>query len=972
MSDWIAPEPDEVHVVLGALADENLKRLFFSELQNPTWIAPLADLGVFDRDPDVWVDDGGALRARSWPEGEYLARVAEAEPEAVADLLLRHASSKNLWVHQVVLNATLAMPTAQAARLAPQIAKALRLGQDWVDAPRVVKLAESLAADYPRQMRRLLTGAFEPQAGAEEAGVLGTRRRIGTSIDVYWYGELASRVVPLLIRLDLDGLKVAAGWLMRAMDISYGDEAPNYYSSGHIWRPSIAPSSQNSRLDEVTDTLVDIARDVAVGVAVAERLGEVVVFLRDRERFLLSRIAVEVAAVAVVADPSPENVEIAFELLNDIALIGLDARPEYVHLAIAALPRLSADEVTRWQTTVDGTEWQGSNEVMRRIAAYAKPEGEAVTDDDLANVRRRWKYRLLLPIERVLPEAQRAELVEMKAELGEMEHPEFGSYITTSFTGPTSPVERAALAAMSVDKLRDFLASWEPSGDRHFGPSREGLAQELEAVATANPELVAAIAGELLRDGRSYVRSAVTGWAKAIENGFNPPDDVWNLLIELARLADTGEDHPEELEADDPVWRWAQRSAADFVTAYVTAAGNDLTVANGMKAWSVLLPMTDHADPTPEHEDRFGGSNMDPLTLSLNTTRPAVIRSAIKLLRSAARRGDEFADLRTQILEMLSRHIGTAADPSLAVAAVIGEALGHLSDIDSAWVGAWSVQLFTVLSADDAVRSWSDVVVSVALRSYRTGRVFLDLMRPVMLEMLSREYAMHEHTDGWRGDRPALEAAANHIVSAYVMDLIDDDDPLMLALTSSDASPSVIGDALGTLGWSIMRTRDTDNPDGGNNTIPPTVLERAKRLIDRRVEAIRAGRADPAELSGFYWWVRAEVFPPSWSMPILLLASDDPEFNPKGMLGDSLARAAESEPAIVIEVFNALMPDVGDSWKRYDLLQHAPRILAAALNGGDPVTETKAQATLDRLGREGHMTLLADVDRLMRPGSGTT
>jgi hypothetical protein len=318
-------------------------------------------------------------------------------------------------------------------------------------------------------------------------------------------------------------------------------------------------------------------------------------------------------------------------------------------------------------------------------------------------------------------------------------------------------------------------------------------------------------------------------------------------------------------------------------------------------------------------------------------------------------------ELRTHILEMLSHHIDAANDPSLAVAAVLGEALGHIWDIHLAWLKEHSEELFAVLDPDDDVRARSDVIVSVALRSYQTGRVFLELMRPVMLDILSGAYAALEHIDGWRGDRPVREAAASHIVTAYVMGLIEDDDPLLTALTSPEVGPDVIGDALGTLGWSIMRARDADTPA---EAVPPKVLERAKRLIDGRVAEIRGGRASASELAGFYWWVRADAYPPAWSLPILQLANSDPNFNPKGMLGESLARAAEAEPALTIEVFDGLMPGDGEGWTRYDLLQHAPRIMVAALKSDDPAAQEKAREILDRLGREGHMSVLADVDRL--------
>src|SRR6266536_1422670 len=900
-ADWATPESGEVQVVVGSLTDENLKRLFFAELQNPNWLEPLAALGVFATEPEAWVDDAGLRRPRPWPEGEYLARVAADEPAAVTGLLVGHAASENPWVHRVVLDAALAVPAQQAARLVPQIIKALRPGSDWVDASKVLNLAEALAPSHLKQARALLTGAFEPKAGGEEGPVLGTRTRVVSLIDSFWFRELAPRVAALLAGLGMDGLKSAVGWLMRGLDIPSSGEPASGDDS--LWRPSIAPSPQNSGLYEISDALVDIVRDTAAQVAKAGHLREVIDFLEARNRYLLARIAVETTAQVVAADPSAGAIDTARILLNKEALLDLDARPEYVHLALAAIPHLSTEDVTAWQEVINAQAWQGSDDVMRRIAAFGQTEPAQVSDDDVAAVRRRMKYRLLLPLGPVLPAGLTAELAELKAEFGEMEHPEFGSYMTSAFIGPTSPLDHDALGAMSPGDLRTFLATWQPEDDHHFGPSPEGLARELEIVAENRPELLAALAGDLLVLGRSYVRAAVAGWTKALPKGFQPTAGIWQLLTTLARLPDTGEDPTADFPADDPVWRWAQRNAADFATSYLAARGDELAADEANRLWTILRPLTSHADPTPQHEDRFGGSNMDPLTLSLNTTRPTAIRAAIKLLRAIAKRdGDEFGALRTHIFDMLSRHVEAADDPSLAVAAVIGEALGHLWDAGRAWVEDRSDELFAVLSAEDDVRARADVVVSVALRGYRTGTAFLELMRPVMLSMMSATY--------------------------------------------------------GTLGWSLMQARNVE-------AVPPQVLDRAQQLIDRRVAEIRAGRASASELGGFYWWARAEVLPPAWSLPILQLATSDPDFNPKGMLGESLARAAEAEPALTIEVFDDLMPGDGDGWRRYDLLQHAPRILAAALTSGDPAAQAKAREILDRLGREGHMTLLADVDRLI-------
>lgn len=157
-----------------------------------------------------------------------------------------------------------------------------------------------------------------------------------------------------------------------------------------------------------------------------------------------------------------------------------------------------------------------------------------------------------------------------------------------------------------------------------------------------------------------------------------------------------------------------------------------------------------------------------------------------------------------------------------------------------------------------------------------------------------------------------------------------------------------------------MRAVRSDESDRG---VPRDVLDRAKRLIDRRVKAIQAEDAPASELSGFYWWVRAEAYDPSWSLPILRLAASDPGFDPKGLLGEVLATAAGRAPGPALDVFDALRQR-GDGWERYDMLRHAPSILAAALRSPDETTQHRARVILDELGRAGHLSIPRDVDRL--------
>lgn len=954
MSDWTTPTSEEVSGVVGYLVDDNLRRQFFAELQNPTWVAPLDELKVFDDVPPVWEDEEGVARARPWSEGEYLARMAAAQPDLVTRILLRQPDSDNPWVNTVVLDAALELPPGHAAPLAKKVAGAIRRGWSWVDPQAVVRLADLVATTDSGVVRDLLAALFEPRAGGEEATALGTRTGVTAAIDDYWYRELAPHAVPLLAGLGMKGLKLATGWLLKAVEISASPQ-----DLGALWRPSIAPHEQNFDLDEIMNALIDMVHGVAAAVAAEGSLREVVEFLRARDLPLTSRIAVEVTAQLVQRDPEPDSLDVARQLLLDESLLDMDGRPEYVHLARALLPRSSQEDIAEWQTLVDDETWQGPDDLMRRIAAGWEGNLDTVTEEEIARVRRRMTYRLLLPLGEALPTAHRETLAELRAEFGELGHPEFVSY-SSSFVGPNSPVDHVALGELQPSELFAFLRDFQPDGRGAMGSSVEGLARELAVVAEHKPEVITAVVDHLLELPRSYVRAALSGWAKAIPAGFDPPLPVWDLMTELAAAHDGGDEIDVDFDADDPTWRWAQRSALDLVSAYVERLDH-LTAEDARQTWAVVAPLTGHPDPTTDHEERYGGDNMDPLTLSLNTTRPAALRVAIEVLgKLEVGSADTFA-LRGEILDVLARHASPDDDPSLAVAAVFGESLGRLAHLDLDWVNARADLLLDVLSDDPVTRARADVVVSVALRVYRTSPGIIALLRVPMKAMFSPTYETTEHVEGWRGRRRAVVDAATHMLRAYVLGFVDEDDPLVAQLTTADAAPGLFAEALGQLGWEVMHALRDDGPDGG---VAPGVIDRAKRLIDKRVEAIQQGDADSSVLTGFYWWIRAGAYDPSWWLPILRLAATDPGFDPKGLLGEALATAADSYPELALDAFEALRKR-SDGWERYDMLRHAPRILAAAIRNGNDATRRRARDVLDELGRSGHLSILADVDRLI-------
>ena len=108
-----------------------------------------------------------------------------------------------------------------------------------------------------------------------------------------------------------------------------------------------------------------------------------------------------------------------------------------------------------------------------------------------------------------------------------------------------------------------------------------------------------------------------------------------------------------------------------------------IPIAERERVWAVLAVLLHDPDPTPLHEERYGGANIGPRTLSLNTTRGQAMHAAVRyglwIRRSmeadepeAVLREEGFASI-PELREVLDQHLDPGCDPSIAVRSIYGQ-----------------------------------------------------------------------------------------------------------------------------------------------------------------------------------------------------------------------------------------------------------------------------------------------------------
>ncbi|MHB1417661.1 MAG: hypothetical protein ACYC1C_20635 [Chloroflexota bacterium] len=127
MKSYKTPTPEQVDRTAAQLVRREQRHYFFSKLENPRWIKPLAEKGFFSAPPQPVRDvDKGTVSFPPWPEATYLARVASSAPEDVLEVILGTPETENERVHLDFVEAVVAMPPDLAATMVDRVARWVR------------------------------------------------------------------------------------------------------------------------------------------------------------------------------------------------------------------------------------------------------------------------------------------------------------------------------------------------------------------------------------------------------------------------------------------------------------------------------------------------------------------------------------------------------------------------------------------------------------------------------------------------------------------------------------------------------------------------------------------------------------------------------------------------------------------------------------------------------------------------------
>lgn len=924
MKSWQKPTPEIVAKTVSLLTRQGQVDYFFQRLENPEWVLPLSEKGLFKNPPgpiENLVERSN--RHPVWEASRYLVRMARAGSPHAAEVALE-IDSDNFWVRENVLE------VLEASGTCPPHGH-LKRYISWVSVHSGGKIPECLVAiarnclssGNLESFTKIFQGVFGlislNDDSDADAPLIRRTKVPKAKFDEWSYKRLLNSTVPEVHQvLGVDGLN---NYVRLLEDHAYIQRGKNGdWNGSSNWRASIEDTSQNIA-EDLGDILVLGLRNYCNTLidAKPELLMEVIGRLEGCTPPIFGRIALYL--LTYYRNLAPAQQAIYERLANKTAFESFDLYHEYTVLALEAFDALTMDQ----QVSILERVIQDENpeEVRTSYRAWHSHEPSPEEIEERIAVRRK---RALERFGSHLPEPFQAQQLALYERFGNSDHIEFLSYIGEATWGSTSPYSQSELADLPDDELLELLATWGPSSE-WMGPSLEGLASEVARVFKADSKRLFRNLDKFLGLSPLYQAVCIETCRDLVTSDELDPT-VWNAILNfVTRLNAFGTDNHRLARSLVDLLRvgWEKRKAT-------------IPIELRTLSFDIIRPYLDHSNPTRAEDERNRGG-MDPLTQSLNTVRGAAFHAlfayCLWVKRSA---GDAWGKSVScpEAMYAIDRHVNADTDPSPSMRALFGQWFPWMVVIDRDWAKSQRPLVFDT--------DWTTESFRIAFESYLTrNRAYTDVfevIRPVY-EAAVGNLSIINLSD------TATEHLGGHLLSLYWMGRIPLRESLLETFMRS-ASSSARLDAMEFLGRSVHSTTEELSSD---------VKERISSYVEWRIVEVD-GKLDSRELTPLGWLLTSVKFEQDWSLDALRkairIAGD---IEPTHLVFEMLLKQLPGRPGVVLEICSEFVGKSKNYWKISSLKDEIATIIRYCMECGSEQEIRSARDLIDRLGEMGFLTI---------------
>ena len=947
MRSFKKPTQHQIDRAVQRMRSPEFAAYFLSRLENPEWVIPLKEKGLFASPPPPVAVEGGGATFAHWPASKYLAQMAKHVPSEVASVF-GDIETNNVFVVGDMVDAALAMPADMAVTLVPVISRAAHAGTLWIHFKDASELCVHLAeggevSGAIKLAEALFTPRFEQ--GQEQ---LSQR-------DQFWYRAGLKEVVPaLVVREPMGFLPKLCDWLKLAVDATKRVDRDSGADHSYWWRPAIEQHAQNRR-DDFAGDMVGFVRS---GFERAIRDGAV--SLHDALEMIgrNSYLIFKRLRLHLINEFAEQNTDLARQVMMDQKLFDdHHYRHEYAVLVGRRLDLLTPEERDTWYGWVDsGPDMSDFNETPTERL------GREPTVQDCQNRRECWQFKKLHCVRKHLEGNRRAFYEGMLAKHGEPELAEFSTYMSGGAWGTISPMTLADLTALTFAEAVEKVSAWKPQERRFIGPDTEGLADTFREYVATDPEAFSPHAETLIGRPAIYVRVYITQMAEAVKARHQL--DI-SALLKLCRwvLKRPVEERTTIQEEGgalvDSNWQWTRDEISRFIKNICEAKVDDTPKyrMEGLREeiWHVVDTLSrDPSQSNIVHDTSKDDPRIqDYLTLGINSPRGKAVEAGLEYARWVANHIKRVEGEREvvaggfepipEVREMLEWHIAQE-NRSFEALTIIGLHLGLIYWIDNEWLATNADRLFYLQGVTESPSlphgwaAWNSFLVWV--------RPHIEFYRLFKKQFA---YAVAQSTQielAEQSREQPMNHLGEHLITLFGRGQLGlDDDECLLRRFLSDTNPDIRRHAISFVGRSAQ----------DEEKLPEDILVRFKELWE--LYWTGPGKQDTKEKPDawlFGMWFSSGQFPVEWALEQLeSFVEVTPTPEPDHLVVVQLARIASADISRTARILDRMVRGDPEGWRIHGWLESARQILEIAMeSGGD--AKTQAEQTIDYLGRRGH------------------
>lgn len=947
MTSFEKPTNELIEETLPLLSSPQHEANFFSRLENPLWITPLADHNFFSYPPSTEEIEGGGVRFPSWPPSSYLARMASLAPEKVSQVFAGIDTDNPTIVHHMI-RAALEMPPEHAASLDKVIRRSIERSALWIDFDNTSNLILHLIEGNQNEIAFKLSKTLFADR-INNSGVGFSKR------DEHSYKIALQKVSPTLAKaVGVDFLAALCSWLCTAVKKRKSVNLQTGEDLSYIWRPAIEEHEQNRDFN-FEGVLVGITRSAFEASIKAEviSLEDSLKILQKQPFQVFERIIIHLINVFANLDP----ILARQAMLNRDLFNNTRFKHEYAMLIGCRWNILEPDEKSSWYRWIDD-----GPDKSRYEESMGEKVGPETSKIDRQKSIRWWQYERLHWIRDHLLDERLDFYNEMRAEHGEPELADLNFRVGAVWLGEKSPMTVDELSKKSFVDAVDTVSTWQPEGPEFTRLSIEGLASTFKQYLATDCVAFSSQAPEMIGRPAIYVRnfiSQMTESVKANEAIDLPPIfDLFHWVVGQPVDERTTPEQDNDAMVDHD-WQWTRNEISHFIEQICKARTDAGPVyqLDGIRetVWEIVNALCqDHAKSYVIYDIEEDDPRVhDYLHLGINSPRGKAIQAALEYAHWVAdhiKIEDNSLEIvpggfeaMPEFRDMLAWQIN-AANRTYEAMSIFGSSIWIIYWIDPDWLETNADDLFDLTGierspmAAEGWAAWNAFMVWV-----KPHIEYYQCLKKQFVYVVEQAGAV-ELTD--RSREQPMHHLGEHLMVLYGRGQLDfDDDGGILQRFIETANQDIRRHAIGFIGHSLE----------GYGNLPEEVLQRFMSLWEMYWDG--PGRQDAHEQPDallFGTWFSCGKFPNQWALDRLHeFVEITPRVEPDYSVVERLAEIADADILKVTTILDLIVRGDIEGWRVSSWVESAEAIIGQAMEAGGEVQHI-AMNLINHLGRRGY------------------